>query len=720
MSSVVGGREKPLLRLGCWKVSRGVMDDPAAELGIEDLDASSGPDLGSVERLIETVSGTPPWDLVSETTVHSFENFEVVDDAPSQSAPDYSCERELDRSWIQLSNKPLQHFWETGFWGRLFGGEDADSLSEALTRPAIVPEPPELVQASVSVMSSPRFSLKRSRAISFLDVVTNTSEQSWQEQRDATWDTAIRRWHSCILTWEGDEPIINIIRSKEDFRSQCQIIVDVLHNKAPSTLLKRCNSISRLVNDLMSHGAFFPCTEDELYQHLCAQRNLGAKPSRLKSLLEAVTFVRHVFNMASLDDCTKSRRCMGVASTKQPLIVKQAPPLLLVHLQAIHKTLESTEDPWEACFCGMILFCTYGRARWGDAQHSQFVTWDTDANNVIRYVECATAIHKTCRALSMRHMFLPLTAPAFGASGLNWAALWKDARDTLDIGNLNKYPLMPAPREDLSPSVRPLTTSEASKWLKLILDSHCTDSDIPAPLPYTSHSFKASCLSYLAKMGCGFSDRLALGYHVDQISMALRYSRDGASRPLRVREGCLQQLRDGTFKPDETRSGRFIDATQTSEAQPSVKLETVDLVSENGKVEGSTKTFQSEPEVVSDSDHVNTSSSSSSSDEGESSHVVMPRVPYRVTLIPEGTVVWRHVKLRTVHLALVDHSRFLSCGRKITDKYKRDSIDVRFDFIKCRQCFSKHAEKQQWPRTRTSDVKKLKGTWSDSVEPCER
>ena len=292
-------------------------------------------------------------------------------------------------------------------------------------------------------------------------------------------------------------------------------------------------------------------------------------------------------------------------------------------------------------------------------------------------------------------MFLPLTAPAFGASEQNWAALWKDARDALDIGNLNKYPLMPAPREDLSPTVRPLTTSEASKWLKLILDSHCTDSEISAPLPYTSHSFKASCLSYLAKMGCGFSDRLALGYHVDQISMALRYSRDGASRPLRVLEGCFQQLRDGTFKPDETRSGRFVDVSRTPEAQHSVKLETVDLVSEDGKAEGSIKTFQSEPEIVSDSDHVTTSSGSSSSDEGESNHVVMPRVPYRVTLIPQGTVVWRQVKLRTVHLAPVDHSKFLSCGRKITDKYKRDSIDIRFDFIKCRQCFAKHAEKQQ-------------------------
>ena len=197
---------------------------------------------------------------------------------------------------------------------------------------------------------------------------TNTSEQSWREQRDATWETAIRRWHSCILTWEGEDTITQIIHAKDDFRAQCQIIVDVLHNKAPSTLLKRCSSISRLVNDLNSDGGFFPCTEDELYKHLCAQRVSGAKPSRMKALLEAVTFVRHVFNMPSLEACTKSRRCMGVASSKVPSIVKQAPPLMLDHLLAIHKTLESTEDLWEACFCGMILFCVYGRARWSDAQ----------------------------------------------------------------------------------------------------------------------------------------------------------------------------------------------------------------------------------------------------------------------------------------------------------------------------------------------------------------
>jgi len=291
-------------------------------------------------------------------------------------------------------------------------------------------------------------------------------------------------------------------------------------------------------------------------------------------------------------------------------------------------------------------------------------------------------------------MFLPLTAPGLGASDQNWALLWKVSREMLEIDDLNTFPLMPAPREDLTPSVRPLTTAEASKWLRLILDKQHADAGAPAPLAYTSHSFKATCLSYLAKMGAGFSDRLALGYHVDQIAMALRYSRDGASRPLRILEDCLSQLREGKFKPDETRSGRFVSAEQAGGVGTSVKSEVVELSSVDEVLSDTDNHKHVEAAISSDSEHVTTSSGSSSSEGEECKHVVMPRLPYRVTLIPQGTEVWRHVRLRTVHLAPEGSRRILSCGRKITDMYKRDSVDIRFDFIKCRQCFTKHEKRQ--------------------------
>ena len=107
------------------------------------------------------------------------------------------------------------------------------------------------------------------------------------------WEVAIRPWHSSAVTWKGDDCFIQIVHSKPDFRGQCQIIVDILHHKAPGTLLKRCNSIGRLVNDLHAHQLNFPCSETELYDHLCRQRDAGAPSSRLNSLMEAIVFVRH-------------------------------------------------------------------------------------------------------------------------------------------------------------------------------------------------------------------------------------------------------------------------------------------------------------------------------------------------------------------------------------------------------------------------------------------
>ena len=40
--------------------------------------------------------------------------------------------------------------------------------------------------------------------------------------------------------------------------------------------------------------------------------------------------------------------------------------------------------------------------------------------------------------------------------------------------------------------------------------------------------------------------------------MALTYSRDAASRPIRVLERMLAEIRSGTFEPDASRSGRLL------------------------------------------------------------------------------------------------------------------------------------------------------------------
>ena len=73
----------------------------------------------------------------------------------------------------------------------------------------------------------------------------------------------------------------------------------------------------------------------------------------------------------------------------------------------------------------------------------------------------------------------------------------------------------------------------------------------------SSHSAKATLLSYLAKYGAEISVREILGAHVSHLKSVIRYSRDALAGPLRVLCQLLADLRAGAFNPDDTRSGYF-------------------------------------------------------------------------------------------------------------------------------------------------------------------
>ena len=99
--------------------------------------------------------------------------------------------------------------------------------------------------------------------------------------------------------------------------------------------------------------------------------------------------------------------------------------------------------------CGMILFCTYGRSRWSDSQHAEGLLQDRDAEGTLHFLEIKSAVHKTARALHLRHMFLPVAAPAMGVTSDRWGEQWLKVRHMLGIESLSTYPLMPAPDSNL-------------------------------------------------------------------------------------------------------------------------------------------------------------------------------------------------------------------------------------------------------------------------------
>ena len=595
-------------------------------------------------------------------------------------AADYDADRVVDSAWKTLQSHGLKHFWEDSFWESFLDDrvEPVDVLTKSVKRPC---PPPMVSDPDMEGVIEERISKRAapSTGPDFLRVVRDTPEQTWQEERDAKWETAIRRWVSLIDSWNDSSRISKLIQDKSEFRDKAQILVDIFFNKAPQTLAKRVNSLGRITNYMLMNGRSFPCNEDEFYNFLKSEAREHAPVSRLKAYYEAITFARHVLNVESLQDVLDSRRCLGAASSKELTVPNQSLPFTVKQLLAIHHELEHSPEVWTRNMCGMLLFCVYARARWSDAQHADKIVLDEDEQGQLCYIEIQTANHKTCRALHMRHAFLPMTAPAVGVSEVAWGPLWVKARAELGIMDIKQFPLMPSPNKDLLPTKRPLSTSEANGWIKIILQL----GDRSTSGKVTTHSCKCTALSYLAKRGVSIEDRLCLGYHSNPMRIALVYSRDGSSRPLAVLEQLLWEIREHKFQPDNTRSGRLRTGTP--------EFDGASTAPSRGKVSGDickAEHPQKADAVIDlespDEGYATTSSSESSGDE----HcVVAPIVGHKSTDVPETHGVWRNKSTKMFHLSLIENSSVLSCGRLITSNVVRVEEPLRFDACKCKQCF---------------------------------
>ena len=591
--------------------------------------------------------------------------------SPQSSSAWFDSSLNISHAFNSLEPIGVQHFWENGFWANVFteDGPVQSNLPKGLKRPVI---PADIVgHVDDESEAQPALSklMRTDSSCHFSEVVRSGLQLSWKDEREAQWETAIRRWHALVLTWVTDSPVVQSVRGGANFREQSQVLVDVFFNKAPSTLLKRCYGLTKICSFLKNNGLSFPCSESDFYNFMCHERTNGAPSSRLKSCLESLVFCRHMLGITELDSAINSRRCLGTTYRSVHDKIQQASPLTVAHLKYLHERLESDKDLWNKVFIGTALFCCYGRSRWSDAQHCERLIPDRDEAGKLVYVEGETAVHKTCRALQMRFVFLPLVAPCIGITGSNWAEVWLDCRKQLDIESLSEWPLMPSPDSSGAATVRPLSTEEAGKWLRMILTDGAFDI---SAYKFTSHTFKCTFLSYCAKRGISLEDRRILGYHAEGSRVPLRYSRDSASRPLAVLENLILEIYHDKFRPDCTRSGRLVDDSG--------------VASSVVKVEDGFEVINLDESSDEESGHVTTSS-----DESESDTRVPfkePRLFWNKHVAPDGTCLWQHKKLKTLHLANIGYKKVFICNRPINDNYIQCSEFHRYDTPKCKCCFN--------------------------------
>ncbi len=255
--------------------------------------------------------------------------------------PGYDRTAQINAAMNSLAPAGLKHFWENDFWSSMFDGRGDTMHGVYNFRRPVNLLPLEVVAnsepANVKVAKEP-IVLR-----GFMECVRSLQIQSWQEERDALHDRAIRRWVHLLEVWDGEVKIVSCLSKCGTFKERAQILVDIFYNKAPSTLMKRCRGLARITNYFIDRGMSFPCSEDHFYSFLNVERNNNAPPSRLKGIFEALVFARHVLEFQHLID---SRRCLGACGNDPFHIVKQASPLTVKQLCKLHSVLENGEEDW--------------------------------------------------------------------------------------------------------------------------------------------------------------------------------------------------------------------------------------------------------------------------------------------------------------------------------------------------------------------------------------
>ena len=270
-----------------------------------------------------------------------------------------------------------------------------------------------------------------------------------------------------------------------------------------------------------------------------------------------------------MDEALSSARVKGAANGPSATPSRKKSPLTVQQIVALERiaTFGSGQD---AVFAGYLCFLVHCRLRWSDGQHciSEPVLDVTQGRG---FLEAALYHHKTAQKRRTKVIrLLPVAAVLPGLAGGNWAEHWLHKRAELGLRASMKQPTMPAPLMDGGWTSHPLSSSEASIWMRELLQPLTTD----GIKNVATHSSKATILSWMSKANVDISLRRLAGYHIcPGDKSALEYSRDAAAPVLRQIEAIFIAIRANLFRPDLPRSQRWLGAQTLEDA---VKIASVE------------------------------------------------------------------------------------------------------------------------------------------------
>ena len=177
---------------------------------------------------------------------------------------DFASSLRMQSQWELDDPSELKHPWEEGVFKDIFG-RSTDPIQWALKRP--VPILRQMEKAAEDLHTSSGKRLKRERVdTSFELVVKHRAAVDWKSQRLEQLDIDLKLWLKVTSSWEAC--LLRSQLDEMDQAGQITLLGDILHGKAPSTVLKRARSLVPFMDFLKENETVFPCDEEFLYSFL--------------------------------------------------------------------------------------------------------------------------------------------------------------------------------------------------------------------------------------------------------------------------------------------------------------------------------------------------------------------------------------------------------------------------------------------------------------------
>ena len=480
--------------------------------------------------------------------------------------------------------------------------------------------------------------------------------------------------------------------AKSDVRRTIEATLGV---RSKSTSKSRANAFLRFIRwreTACEKSDSTPVSEADVWSYFCFLQDSGAAPTRAQCFLSACNYMRHVLGYDSLQAVCDSRRLKGMAdvqfSAKAPL--RQSRVLTVDQVLWMHCMLDSdSTHPVDTCIFAYLLMALYGRCRHSDLANVEkiYEDWGDDGG----FVEIHTRTHKTARCAVSKTILLPIVLPVIGVHGKVWAGQAKNAFEAVGLkfsGTIDG-PLYrpPSNQAGMDNCTRGITSLEVTKFLRACFEVGEVDT---ASSRVSSHSLKATTLSWVGKACIGPADQAILGRHSSAFTeTSAIYSRDNAIRAVSRLQEVILAVHDRSFLPDCERSRYFPKQMPDAEASAQDTATKVDdsdwsLV---GKSEAPTHAgvVDLEAEVVDSPSEDDLESEDSS--ESDSSELRTPKC-FTHHLQPRTAVYFvKHRTSKLVHLKdgeFGNFSKTLSCGRTLNGNYEDAQ---RFDTVDmCKRC----------------------------------